>query len=126
MPSLTLPDSNKTPGDGTPASDMNLVVEAINTLNSAVDNLATGPTGATGDTGPTGPTGPTGAASTVTGPTGSQGTSGPTGATGPQGPIGSTGAASHTRRPQSHVDSTRRSPIRRVAPETSAWRGSSL
>ena len=60
MPSLTLPTPNKTPGDGTPAGDMNLVVEAINTLNSAVNNIAAGPTGPTGGTGPTGPTGATG------------------------------------------------------------------
>ena len=98
MPNLPTP--NKVPGDPNHSSDTNLIIEAINTLQSEVDNIPAGPTGAAGDTGPTGPTGPTGAASTVTGPTGSKGDAGPTGPTGPQGPIGSTGAASMVTGPQ--------------------------
>ena len=39
MPSLTLPTPNKTPGDGSPAGDMNLVIEAIAEVNSAVDAI---------------------------------------------------------------------------------------
>jgi len=87
---LTLPTPNKTPGDGAPAGDINLVVEAINTLNSAVEGLPAGPIGPTGPTGPAGPTGGSGG----TGPTGAQGPTGGAGPTGPagvQGPIGDTG-----------------------------------
>ena len=39
MADLTLPTPNKTPGDGSPADDTNLIIEAINTLNSAVENI---------------------------------------------------------------------------------------
>ena len=39
MADLTLPTPNKTPGDGSPAGDTNLIIEAINTLNSAVENI---------------------------------------------------------------------------------------
>ena len=39
----TLPTPNKTPGDGAPADDINLVIEAINTLQSQVDNIPAGP-----------------------------------------------------------------------------------
>ena len=39
MANLTLPTPNKTPGDGSPADDTNLIIEAINTLNSAVENI---------------------------------------------------------------------------------------
>ena len=97
---LTLPDPNKVPGDSGHSSDTNLIIDAINTLESQVLGIPAGPTGATGATGPTGPTGSTGAASTVTGPTGAKGDDGPTGPTGPQGPIGSTGAASSVTGPQ--------------------------
>jgi hypothetical protein len=100
MADLTLPTPNKTPGDGTPASDTNLIIEAINTLNSEVEGLPAGPIGPTGPAGDTGPTGATGAASTVTGPTGAKGDQGVTGPTGPQGPIGVTGAASNVTGPQ--------------------------
>lgn len=41
MADLTLPTPNKTPGDGSPADDTNLIIEAINTLNSSVENLPT-------------------------------------------------------------------------------------
>ena len=41
MADLTLPTPNKTPGDGSPAGDTNLIIEAINTLNSSVENLPT-------------------------------------------------------------------------------------
>lgn len=106
MADLTLPTPNKTPGDGAPADDTNLIIEAINTLNSAVEGIPAGPTGAQGDTGPTGPTGPTGAASTVTGPTGAKGDDGPTGPTGPQGPIGPTGADSQVTGPRGETGPT--------------------
>ena len=95
MADLTLPTPNKTPGDGAPASDINLVIEAINTLNSAVEGLPAGPTGPQGPQGPQGiqgfigPVGPTGAQ----GPTGG---SGPTGPAGVQGPIGNDGPAGPT------------------------------
>ena len=62
MADLTLPTPNKTPGDGAPADDMNLIIEAINTLNSAVENIPAGPTGEKGDPGAPGAPG---AAATV-------------------------------------------------------------
>jgi len=51
---LNLPDSNKVPGDANHTSDTNLIIEAINTLQSEVDAIPAGPTGAKGDTGDAG------------------------------------------------------------------------
>ena len=114
MPNLNLPEPNITPGDPGHASDTNLIIEAVNTLNSAVDNIAAGPTGPQGDPGPQGPTGPQG----VTGPTGVRGYTGPAGATGPtgpqglQGPLGATGDTGpadrkSTRLNSSHIQKSR-------------------
>lgn len=114
MPSLNLPTPNKTPGDGTPASDTNLIIEAVNTLNSAVDNIAAGPQGPQGDPGTPGAAGAAATitvASTTTSAPGAdaavtssgtpqnvalafsipRGATGPTGATGAQGAIGPQG-----------------------------------
>ncbi|MBU6278718.1 MAG: hypothetical protein KGN78_05685 [Actinomycetales bacterium] len=114
MPSLNLPTPNKTPGDGAPADDINLVIEAINTLNSAVNNIPAGPQGPQGDPGTPGAAGVAATitvASTVTTNPGAnaavtqsgtaqdaqltfyipRGEAGPTGATGAQGAIGPTG-----------------------------------
>ena len=114
MPSLNLPTPNKTPGDGTPASDTNLIIEAVNTLNSAVDNIAAGPQGPQGDPGTPGTDGvaaTVAVGSTVTSAPGAdaavtssgtpqnvtlnfsipRGATGPTGATGSQGAIGPQG-----------------------------------
>lgn len=115
----TLPTPNKTPGDGAPADDMNLVVEAINTLQSQVDNIPAGPQGPQGEPGTPGAAGAAATitvASTVTTEPGSnasvtqsgtaqnaqltfyipRGQQGPAGATGAQGPIGPTGATGAT------------------------------
>ena len=46
----TLPTPNKTPGDGAPAADINLIIEAINDLDSFVQTLPV--------PGPQGPAGP--------------------------------------------------------------------
>ena len=115
MPSLNLPTPNKTPGDGAPADDANLIIEAINTLNSAVDNIPAGPQGPQGDPGTPGANGEAATitvAATVTTNPGSnasvtqsgtaqnaeltfyipRGETGPTGSTGAQGAIGPTGA----------------------------------
>ena len=114
MPTLNLPTPNKTPGDGTPASDTNLIIEAVNTLNSAVDNIAAGPQGPQGDPGTPGAAGTAATVavgSTVTSAPGAdaavtssgtpqnvtlnfsipRGATGPTGATGSQGDIGPQG-----------------------------------
>lgn len=114
MPSLNLPTPNKTPGDGTPASDTNLIIEAVNTLNSAVDNIPAGPQGPQGEPGTPGAAGAAATVtvgSTVTTAPGAdaavtssgtpqnvtlnfsipRGETGPTGATGSQGAIGPTG-----------------------------------
>ena len=114
MPSLNLPTPNKTPGDGAPADDINLVIEAVNTLNSAVANIPAGPQGPKGDTGAAGAAGVAATvtvASTVTTVRGGdaqvvrsgtpqnaqlafyipRGAQGPQGATGSQGAIGPTG-----------------------------------
>ena len=114
MPSLNLPTPNKTPGDGTPASDTNLIIEAVNTLNSAVDNIPAGPQGPQGDPGTPGAAGTAATVavgSTVTSAPGAdaavtssgtpqnvtlnfsipRGATGPTGATGSQGAIGPQG-----------------------------------
>lgn len=111
---MTLPTPNKTPGDGAPAGDMNLVIEAINTLQSEVDNIPAGPQGPQGEPGAPGADG---AAATITvGSTNTtepgsdaaittsgtpqdlalhfyipRGEAGPTGATGAQGAAGPTG-----------------------------------
>lgn len=98
---LTLPDPNKVPGDSGHASDTNLIIEAINTLDAKVDAIPagpqgpqgepgpTGPQGIQGPAGPTGPQGPTGPVSQVPGP---QGAKGDTGAMGPEGPVGPPGS----------------------------------
>lgn len=114
MPSLNLPQPNKTPGDGAPADDINLVIEAINTLNTAVDNIPAGPQGPQGEPGAPGAAGAAATitvASTVTTEPGAnaqviqsgtaqnaqlafyipRGEQGPAGATGAQGAIGPTG-----------------------------------
>lgn len=122
MPSLNLPQPNKTPGDGAPADDINLVIEAINTLNTAVDNIPAGPQGPQGEPGTPGADGAAATitvASTVTTepgadaqviqsgtaqnatlafyiPRGEQGPQGETGAQGPIGPTGATGATGAT------------------------------
>lgn len=115
---MTLPTPNKTPGDGAPAGDMNLVIEAINTLQSEVDNIPAGPQGPQGEPGTPGADGVAATvtvASTVTTepgadaqvvqggtdqhrtlafhiPRGAVGPKGDTGATGAIGPTGATGA----------------------------------
>ena len=112
---VTLPTPNKTPGVGAPADDINLVIEAINTLQSEVDNIPAGPQGPQGEPGTPGAQGANASVtigSTNTGAPGSdaavtnsgtaqdaifnftipRGTTGTTGATGAQGDIGPTGA----------------------------------
>ena len=113
----TLPTPNKSPGDGAPADDINLVIEAINTLQSQVDNIPAGPQGPQGEPGTPGANGVAATitvASTVTtnpgadaqvieggtaqnrtlafyiprGAQGPQGEQGPQGDIGPQGPAG--------------------------------------
>jgi len=117
MADLNLPTPNKDPGDGAPADDINLVIEAVNTLNSAVENIAAGPQGPQGEPGTPGTNGqaatvsvastvtttPGGDAQVVEGgtaqnrtltfyiPRGEQGPAGSTGATGAQGPSGDPG-----------------------------------
>lgn len=111
----TLPTPNKSPGDGAPADDINLVIEAINTLQSEVDNIPAGPQGPQGEPGTPGAAGANASVtvgSTTTGAPGSsaavtnsgteqnavfnftipRGEKGDTGAQGPQGDIGPTGA----------------------------------
>lgn len=118
----TLPTPNKTPGDGAPADDMNLVIEAINTLQSQVDNIPAGPQGPQGEPGTPGANGEAATisvAATVTTnpgsdaqvtqsgtaqdaqltfyiPRGQQGPAGPTGPMGPSGPAGAAGATGAT------------------------------
>ena len=115
MADLTLPTPNKSPGDGAPADDTNLIIEAINTLNSAVENIPEGPQGPQGEPGTPGAAGANASVtvgSTATGAAGSsaavtnsgtaqaavfnftipRGDTGATGATGAQGAIGPTGA----------------------------------
>lgn len=112
---VTLPTPNKNPGDGAPADDINLVIEAINTLQSEVDNIPAGPQGPQGEPGTPGAQGANASVtigSTNTGAPGSdaavtnsgtaqnaifnftipRGNTGTTGATGAQGDIGPTGA----------------------------------
>jgi len=111
---MPLPTPNKTPGDGAPADDINLIIEAINTLQGEVDNIPAGPQGPQGEPGTPGAAGANASVtvgSTTTGAAGSsaavtnsgtaqnaileftipQGITGATGATGAQGPIGPTG-----------------------------------
>ena len=122
MADLTLPTPNKTPGDGTPASDTNLIIEAVNTLNSAVENIAAGPQGPQGEPGTPGANGLAATitvVNTATSAPGSnaavtssgtpqdvalsftipRGETGPTGATGPQGAIGPQGDTGPTGPP---------------------------
>ncbi len=117
MADLNLPTPNKDPGDGAPADDINLVIEAINTLNSAVENISAGPQGPQGEPGTPGAAGANASVtvgSTTTGaagssasvsnsgtaqnavfdfviPRGEKGETGATGAQGAQGPQGNTG-----------------------------------
>ncbi len=51
MPTLSLPDSNKVPGDSNHTSDSNQIIEAIKTVNTAVDNISAGPQGPQGNPG---------------------------------------------------------------------------
>ena len=113
---VTLPTPNKTPGAGAPADDINLVIEAINTLQSEVDNIPAGPQGPQGEPGTPGAQGANASVtigSTNTGAPGSdaavtnsgtaqnaifnftipRGLKGDTGEQGPQGDIGPTGPA---------------------------------
>jgi len=118
MADLTLPTPNKTPGDGAPADDTNLIIEAVNTLNSAVENISAGPQGPQGEPGTPGAaganasvtvgstnTGAAGSDASVTNsgtaqdavfnftiPRGETGATGATGATGSQGPTGNAGS----------------------------------
>lgn len=115
----TLPTPNKTPGDGAPADDINLIIEAINTLQGEVDNIPAGPQGPQGEPGTPGAaganasvtvgstnTGAAGSSAVVTNsgtaqnaifnftiPRGDTGATGATGAQGAQGPAGSPGEA---------------------------------
>lgn len=108
MPILNLPDPNKVPGDANHTSDSNLVIEAINTLNSAVDGIPAGPQGPQGNPGADGADGS--AASITIGATTTSASGGnaavtnsgtatnaileftiPRGAQGIQGPVGPTG-----------------------------------
>jgi len=121
MADLTLPTPNKTPGDGTPAGDTNLIIEAVNTLNSAVEGIPAGPQGPQGEPGTPGAaganasvtvgntnTGVAGSDAVVSnsgtaqnavfnftiprGNTGATGATGSTGSIGPAGPQGPVGA----------------------------------
>jgi hypothetical protein len=122
MADLTLPTPNKTPGDGAPADDTNLIIEAVNTLNSAVENISAGPQGPQGEPGTPGAaganasvtvgstnTGAAGSSAAVTNsgtaqaavfnftiPRGEKGDTGATGAQGAIGPAGATGAKGDT------------------------------
>ncbi len=111
---MPLPTPNKSPGDGAPADDINLIIEAINTLQGEVDNIPAGPQGPQGEPGTPGAAGANASVtvgSTTTGAAGSsaavtnsgtaqnaifnftipQGLTGATGATGAQGAIGPEG-----------------------------------
>ena len=111
---VNLPDANKVPGDSNHTSDTNLIIEAINTLQSQVDGIPAGATGAKGDPGEDGAAGEAATitvGSTNTSAPGSnaavvndgdeqnavlnftipRGATGPTGATGAQGAIGPQG-----------------------------------
>jgi hypothetical protein len=122
MADLTLPTPNKNPGDGAPADDTNLIIEAVNTLNSAVENIAAGPQGPQGEPGTPGAAGANASVtvgSTATGAAGSsaavtnsgtaqaavfnftipRGDTGATGATGAQGAIGPQGDTGPTGPP---------------------------
>lgn len=78
---LTLPDPNRQPGDVNHASDTNLIVNAIRSL----EQVARIP-------GPEGSPGPPGPASTVPGPAGPEGPPGPAGAKGDSGEKGDPGS----------------------------------
>lgn len=116
---LNMPDPNREVGDSGHTSDTNLIIEAVNTLNSAVENIPAGPQGPQGDPGTPGTNGlaatitvantvtsapgsnaavtssgtPQNVALTFTIPRGETGPAGATGATGGIGPTGATGAA---------------------------------
>jgi hypothetical protein len=91
--SLTLPDPNRAIGDSGHTSDTNLIIEAINTLQSEVDGIPAGPQGPQGEPGPQGPQGIQG----VIGPTST--TPGPQGPVGPQGEQGPPGNAAYYASP---------------------------
>lgn len=111
---LNMPDPNREVGDSGHTSDTNLIIEAVNTLNSAVENIAAGPQGPQGEPGTPGANGLAATitvANTVTSAPGSnaavtssgtpqnvaltftipRGETGPVGATGAQGAIGPQG-----------------------------------
>ena len=111
---VNLPTPNKVPGDANHSSDTNLIIEAINTLQSQVDGIPAGPQGPQGEPGTPGAAGANASVtvgSTTTGAAGSsatvtnsgtsqnavfnfsipQGPKGDTGNTGPQGTQGPTG-----------------------------------
>lgn len=84
---LTLPDPNRAIGDSGHTSDTNLIINAINSLQSEIDGIPAGPQGPQGEPGPQGPQGIQG----VIGPTSTTpGPQGPVGPEGPQGPPGNT------------------------------------
>ena len=111
---LNMPDPNREVGDSGHTSDTNLIIEAVNTLNSAVENIPVGPQGPQGEPGTPGANGLAATvtvANTVTSAPGSnaavtssgtpqnvaltftipRGETGPAGATGAQGAIGPQG-----------------------------------
>jgi hypothetical protein len=94
---VTLPDPNKVPGDSGHTSDTNLIIEAINTLESQVNGIPAGPQGPQGEPGPQGPQGIQG----VVGPTST--TPGPQGPVGPEGPQGPPGNAAFYTSPGSNL-----------------------
>ena len=94
---LTLPDPNRAIGDSGHTTDTNLIIEAINTLQSEVDGIPAGPQGPQGEPGPQGPQGIQG----VVGPTST--TPGPQGPVGPEGPQGPPGNAAFYTSPGSNL-----------------------
>lgn len=119
---LNMPDPNREVGDSGHTSDTNLIIEAVNTLNSAVENIAAGPQGPQGEPGTPGVNGLAATitvANTVTSAPGSnaavtssgtpqnvaltftipRGETGPAGATGAQGAIGPQGDTGPTGPP---------------------------
>ena len=94
---LTLPDPNRSIGDSGHTTDTNLIIEAINTLQSEVDGIPAGPQGPQGEPGPQGPQGIQG----VIGPVST--TPGPQGPVGPQGEQGPPGNAAYYASPASDL-----------------------
>lgn len=119
---LNMPDPNREVGDSGHTSDTNLIIEAVNTLKSAVDNIPAGPQGPQGEPGTPGAAGANASVtvgSTTTGaagsnaavtnsgteqnavfnftiPRGEKGDTGAAGSQGTQGPKGDTGDAGAT------------------------------